>query len=88
MQKILLKHMDITIIYSILFLLTAPLIAYPLYLLTRDEKKLTQYYFPLLLWTTAIASAILFSINIKYALTTTYMFITLFTWHKITKQKT
>jgi len=75
------------ILYSILILLTAIPIGYLLHLLTQDEKNLTQYYFPALLWILAIASAIFYTTNIQYALTTTYIFITLFTWLKLTKQK-
>ena len=77
-----------TIIYSTLILLTAPLIGYLLSLLTKDEKKLIQYYFPSLIWILAITSAILYSINIQYALTTTYMAIAMFTWLQLYKQKT
>ncbi len=80
--------MDITILYSILIILTSPITGYLLDLLTKDEKKLIQYYFPALLWILAIASAILFSTNIQYALTTTYIFFTMFTWLQLTKQKT
>ena len=76
-----------TIIYSILILLTAPLTGFLLNLLTKDEKQLIQYYFPALIWTLAIASAILYSINIQYALTTTYITITILTWLQLTKQR-
>lgn len=72
-----------TIIYSILILATSIPTAYILHKLTFDEKKLTNFYFPPLLWILAITSAILYSINIQYALTTTHMFFTILIWHRM-----
>ena len=73
-----------TILYSILILFTAIPVGYLLQKLTKDEKELTQYYFPTLLWILAIASAIFYTTNTQYALTTTYIFITILTWHTLT----
>jgi DNA-directed RNA polymerase subunit M/transcription elongation factor TFIIS len=75
------------IIYTILILLTAPLTGYILNSLTKDEKNLIKYYFPTLFIILAITSAILYSINLQYALTTTYIAITTFTWLQLTKEK-
>ena len=72
-------------LYSILILLTSIPIGYLLYTLTKDEKELIQYYFPILLWTLAIASAIFYTTNIQYALTTTHIFITILVWLQLTK---
>ena len=76
-----------TIIYSILILATSIPAAYLLHKLTSDEKKLTNFYFPPLLWILALTSAALYSINLQYALTTTHMFLTVLIWHKLNNLK-
>jgi len=53
--------------------------------LTNYERKIYSFYFPPILWTLAIISAIYYTIDIKVALTTTFMFIMLLTWKYSTK---
>ena len=71
------------ILYSILILLTSIPAAYVLHSLTKDEIKLTNLYFPPLLWIVALVSAVLYSVNVKYALITTHIFLTIFVWHSL-----
>jgi len=72
-----------SVFYSILILATSLPIAYILHFLTKDETNLTNFYFPPLLWILALTSAILFSVHVQYALTTTHMFLTILIWHKL-----
>jgi hypothetical protein len=77
--------MNTTIIYAILILLTSLPIAYLLNYLTSDEKDLIKYYFPVLLWILVIISTIFYTTNIKNGFITTYMFVTLLIWYKLSK---
>ena len=69
-------------ILSILTLIAAIPVGLLLHKLTRDEKPIYKKYFPALLWLLAILSAIFYTLNTKIALTLTFMFIVMFTWHK------
>jgi len=77
--------METTLIYTIILQVTAPLLAFLLFKLTNDETELIKYYFPVILWILAVASAIFYTTNIQYALITTYIFITMFTWLYLAK---
>jgi hypothetical protein len=79
--------MDMTIIYSVIILLTSPFVGYILYLTTKDEKELIKFYFPAMLWIFAVLSAIFYSINLKYAIITTYMFLAILTWYEMVLHK-
>ncbi|MEI6058535.1 MAG: hypothetical protein WCP89_02075 [archaeon] len=52
--------------------------------LTKDEKNIFKKapYFPQILWLVAIAAAIFYTLNIKTALTLTFIFILMFVWYK------
>ncbi|MBU2576741.1 MAG: hypothetical protein KKF50_03390 [Nanoarchaeota archaeon] len=66
----------------------ALLLAIPLGLalasVTKDEKKIYSKapYFPILLWTLAIAAAIFFTLNKQIAITLTFIFLTTFVWNR------
>lgn len=49
--------------------------------LTRHEKQIHKKYFPPILWILAITSAIFYTLNLQVALTTTFMFLLILTWH-------
>ncbi|VVB80313.1 Uncharacterised protein [uncultured archaeon] len=53
--------------------------------LTNYERKIYNLYFQPLIWTLAVISAVYYSLNIKIALTTTFMIIMLLTWKYSTK---
>ncbi len=53
--------------------------------LTNYERKIYKNYFPAILWILAIVSAIYYSIDIRIALTATFMFIMTLTWKYSTK---
>ncbi|MBP7708780.1 hypothetical protein KA107_03770 [Candidatus Pacearchaeota archaeon] len=53
--------------------------------ITNYERKIYGLYFPPILWALAIISAIYYSIDIRIALTTTFMFIMILAWKYSTK---
>lgn len=53
--------------------------------LTNYERKIYRYYFPTILWILAIVSVIYYALDVKIALTTTFMFIMILTWKYSTK---
>ena len=84
------KPMQTTqIIISIIILLGAIPLALLLSHLTRDEKEIykKQIYFPTFLWIIAILSAVFYTLNIKIALSLSFVFILILTWYKSEKFK-
>lgn len=53
--------------------------------LTNYERKIYELYFQPIIWTLAVISAIYYVIDLKIALTTTFMIIMLLTWKYSTK---
>jgi hypothetical protein len=72
----------LTTLYITLALITSIPLGWFLSRLLKEEKPITDTYFPSILWILAIASAVLLSINLTYALTTIYLFFMILTWHK------
>jgi len=70
-----------TALYIIILALAIP-IGILLAKLTKDEKPIYKKYFPPLLWTIAIAAAVFYTLNITAALTLTFIFIVILSWHK------
>ena len=50
--------------------------------LTKDENPIYKKYFPVLMWITAISAAVFYSLNLKIALTLTFIFILISVWTK------
>lgn len=53
--------------------------------LTNYERKIYTKYFSIILWILAIVSAVYYTLNLKIALTTTFMFVIILTWKYSTK---
>jgi hypothetical protein len=53
--------------------------------LTNYERKIYNQYFQPIIWTLLVISAIYYTLDIKIALTTTFMIIMLLTWKYSTK---
>tara|TARA_Y100000310_G_scaffold337773_1_gene425742 strand:+ start:7095 stop:7316 length:222 start_codon:yes stop_codon:yes gene_type:complete len=70
------------IIIYVLILLSAIPIGLLAKHLTKDEKPIYKNYFKPILWIVAIAAAIFYSLDLKIALTLTFIFILLFVWNK------
>ena len=66
----------------IIILLTAIPIGILLAKLTKDEKSIYKKYFPPLLWIIAITAAVFYTLNLTAALTLTFIFIVILSWHK------
>jgi hypothetical protein len=53
--------------------------------LTKDEKNIYRKYFPAIMWIIAISAAVFFTLNIRTALTLTFVFVLMLTWLKSDK---
>jgi hypothetical protein len=73
------------IVYITLLMITSIPLGILFSRLLKWERPITKKYFPSIIWILAIASAVLLSINLIYALTTIYLFFMILIWWKLGK---
>lgn len=74
-------------ILAIILLVCSYPLAMLLYKLTKDEKKIYDWYFPALLWIFVIGCAIFLTLDIKIALIFAFLFLVVLFWKRMGNSK-